>query len=258
METEIKEEGDFRYIEQGEGPTLVVLHGLFGALSNFKGVFDYFSGRFRVVIPMLPIYSMPIINTNVKNLAKYVRDFIQFKGYGKVHLLGNSLGGHVAMVYAASNLQTVHSLILTGSSGLYENALGRTFPKRGNYDFVKEKVELTFYDPLVATKELVDECYSIVNDKAKALRVLSLAKSAIRHNMASELPNLNVPSCLIWGKNDTITPPDVALAFQEQLPNADLYWIEKCGHAAMMEHPDQFNETLDRWMTEVLAPQNAH
>lgn len=258
MNEGLKDEGGFQYIEQGEGPTLVVLHGLFGALSNFKGVFDYFSGKFRVVIPMMPIYSMPVLNTNVKNLSKFVHEFIQFKGYGKVHLLGNSLGGHVAMVYASRHLQHVSSLILTGSSGLYENALGRTFPKRGNYDFVREKVELTFYDPLHATKELVDECYEIVNDKAKALRVLSLAKSAIRHNMAAELPNLNVPSCLIWGKNDTITPPDVALEFQELLPDAQLFWIEKCGHAAMMEHPDEFNHTLDQWLKEVFAAQDAH
>jgi len=250
MDPSLIEEGGFSYIEEGEGPVILVLHGLFGALSNFKGVLEHFSTKYTVVIPMLPIYTLPVLNTNVNSLADFLHDFIEFKGFEKVNLLGNSLGGHIALVYAAAHPERVSSLLLTGSSGLYENALGNTFPKRGNYEFVREKVALTFYDPEHATKELVDECFDIVNDKSKTLRILYLAKSAIRHNMAKELPTLNMPTCLIWGRNDTITPPLVAEEFQNLLPNANLYWIDECGHAAMMEHPDEFNEKLDSWLSK--------
>jgi len=249
MDVKIIEENGFSYIESGEGEQpVVVLHGLFGALSNFRGVFDYFSKTFKVIIPMLPLYSMPVIDTNVKNLARYLADFMDFKKIPKAHLLGNSLGGHVALIYASKHPDRVKSLILTGSSGLYENTLGGSFPKRGNYDYVKEKVAVTFYDPKHATKELVDECFDIVNDKGKTVRIISLAKSAIRHNMANELPKMNIPTCLIWGQNDTITPPDVAEEFKELLPDAELYWIDKCGHAAMMEHPEKFNELVEDFL----------
>lgn len=250
MKVNIIEEGGFSYIEEGQGETIVVLHGLFGALSNFKGVFEYFTKRFRVIIPIMPLYNMPIIDTNVKNLSRFLADFMDYKKIDKAHLLGNSLGGHVALIYASKYLDRVKSLILTGSSGLYENSLGGSFPKRGNYDFVKEKVAITFYDPKHATKELVDECFDIVNDKGKTVRIISLAKSAIRHNMASELPKMNVPACLIWGKNDTITPPDVAEEFAELLPDASLFWIDQCGHAPMMEHPTQFNDTLNSFFKD--------
>lgn len=248
MDIEIKEENGFRFIEQGEGEPLIVLHGLFGALSNFKGVFDYFSKRFRVIIPMLPLYTMPIIDTNVKNLSRFLSDFMESRHISKAHLLGNSLGGHVALIYSSKHLDKVKSIILTGSSGLYENTLGGSFPKRGNYEFVKEKVAVTFYDPKHATKELVDECFEIVNDKGKTIRTISLAKSAMRHNMAGEIPKMNVPTCLIWGKNDTITPPDVAEEFHEIFPDSDLFWIDKCGHAPMMEHPEEFNKILGDWL----------
>ena len=242
MQVTLKKDGQFEYIEEGEGPVILILHGLFGALSNFVEVVPYFVNKgYKVVMPILPLYTLPVINTNVKNLAKFIQDFVEYKGFDKVNLLGNSLGGHVALVYTSKHLDKVGSIILTGSSGLYENSFGGTFPKRGNYEFVQQKVEYTFYDPKVATKELVDECYEVVNDKARALRIIALAKSAIRHNMAKELEFMNIPSCLIWGKNDHITPPEVAEEFKSLLPQEQLQWIDKCGHAAMMEHPEEFN-----------------
>lgn len=244
---EVIDEGGFQYVEDGDGPILLVLHGLFGALSNFRDVQAHFRSRFKVVIPLMPIYTLPVINTNVKNLAAFVQDFIAFKGYDKVNLLGNSLGGHVALVIAAKAPEKVNSMVLTGSSGLYESALGSTFPRREDRNYIREKVQVTFYDPDHATDELVDECYNIVNDKSKVVRILSLAKSAIRHNMAKELPNMDMPVCLIWGKNDTITPPEVADEFHELLQNSDLFWIDKCGHAPMMEQPEQFNQILGSW-----------
>ena len=201
----------------------------------------------------MPVYTLPVINTNVKNLAAFVQKFIDFKGYKKVNLLGNSLGGHVALVLSAKMPERVNSMILTGSSGLYENAMGSRFPRREDKNFIKEKVQVTFYDPKHATDELVDECYEIVNNKSKAVRILSLAKSAIRHNMAKELPKMKMPTCLIWGKNDTITPPEVAEEFHELIENSDLYWIDKCGHAPMMEHPEEFNQIMDKWLETRLA-----
>lgn len=229
---------------------LILLHGLFGALSNFKEVVDHFSPKYKVVIPMLPLYDLPIIDTSAKRLAKFLDKFITFKGYSEVYLLGNSLGGHVALIYTRNHPDKVKALILTASSGLYENAFGSSFPRREDKEFIRNKVALTFFDPKHATDELVDECFEIVNDRNRVIRILAIAKSAIRHNMAKDLPNMNMPACLIWGKNDTITPPEVAEEFQDKLPDAELFWIDECGHAPMMEHPQTFNHILEGWLTK--------
>ncbi|MFN0032038.1 MAG: alpha/beta fold hydrolase [Flavobacteriales bacterium] len=250
MDYPIKEESGFRYIEQGEGKVIILLHGLFGALSNFRDVVNHFSKTHKVVIPMLPLYTMPVLTTGVKSLAHFLRDFINHKKWDKVNLLGNSLGGHVALVYTKEFPEKVSSLILTASSGLYENAFGSSFPRREDKEFIRQKVAVTFYDPSHATDELVNECFEVVNDRNRVLRILALAKSAIRHNMAKDLPNMKMPACLIWGKNDTITPPEVAEEFSQLLPNATLYWIDECGHAPMMEHPTLFNELLEKWLKE--------
>jgi pimeloyl-ACP methyl ester carboxylesterase len=252
MHYEIKREGDFQYIEEGNGPVLLLLHGLFGALSNWVDVVSQLSKKYRLLKPLMPIYTLPVLNTNVKALAEFVHDFIRFKQFKDVILIGNSLGGHVTLVYVKKHPENVRAMVLTGSSGLYENAMGGTFPKREDYNFIRQKVEYTFYDPNTATKELVDEVFEIVNDKGKLIRILSLAKSAIRHNMSDDLKEMRLPACLIWGKNDTITPPDVAEEFHRLLPASELFWIDKCGHAPMMEQPAQFNQILDGWLSKLV------
>jgi pimeloyl-ACP methyl ester carboxylesterase len=251
MELAIKEENGFRYIEVGKGPVLLLLHGLMGALSNWQDVIDEFKGNYTVVIPMLPIYELPILTTGVKSLAKFVHRFIKFKGFQNITVLGNSLGGHVGLIYVSSHPEYVKALVLTGSSGLYENAFGGSFPKRENYDFIKEKVEFTFYNPETATKELVDEVYQTVNDRNKVIRILAMAKSAIRHNMSKDLHYITIPVMLIWGKNDKITPPEVAEEFESLLPDAELAWIDHCGHAPMMEQPLEFNKILRKFLDRI-------
>ncbi len=248
MEIKIKQAGTFQYIEEGEGQPLILLHGLFGALSNFGDVLEHFSKTHKVYIPILPIYDMPVLDTSVKSLAKFLKEFIAAKSIENPILLGNSLGGHVALVYTALHVSKVKYLVLTGSSGLYENAMGGSFPRREDKVFIKNKVAETFYDPKHASQELVDECFEIVNNKGKLIRILALAKSAIRHNMAKELAAFKLPVCLIWGKNDTITPPEVAIEFNELLPQSELFWIDECGHAPMMEQAAQFNEILSAWL----------
>lgn len=247
----LKKEKDFRYIEVGEGTPIIVLHGLMGGLSNFDSVTTFFAAKgYKVVIPELPIYSMSLIKTNVKSFAVYLKKFIEFKGFDEVILLGNSLGGHIGLYHTKMYPEKVKALIITGSSGLYESAMGSGYTKRSDYEVIKKKAQDVFYDPEVATKEIVDEVYETVNNRNKLIKTLAIAKSAIRHNMSKDLPNMPTPTCIIWGKNDSVTPPEVATEFNDLLPNSDLFWIDKCGHAAMMEHPDEFNKILDKWLTE--------
>lgn len=250
MQYEIRHFGKFKYVEEGEGEPLVLLHGLFGALSNFKDLVDHFKQTHRVIIPMLPLFDLSLLDTTVAGLAKHVQKFIDARGLDNVHLLGNSLGGHVGLVYTLKHQDKVKTITLTGSSGLFENGMGETYPKRGDYDYIRKKTELTFYDPSVATKELVDEVYSIVNNRLKALKIISLARSAIKHNLGEELNDIKVPTCLIWGKNDTITPPMVAEEFHKLMPASEVHWIDKCGHAPMMEVPGEFNVILDAFLAK--------
>jgi len=252
MDYEIKTLGKFKYIEEGEGEPLVLLHGLFGALSNFRDLLEHFRQTNKVVIPMLPLFDLNILETTVSGLAKYVHKFVEALGYQNVHLLGNSLGGHVALVYLLKHPEApISSLTLTGSSGLFENGMGETYPKRGDYEYIRKKTELTFYDPAIANKDLVDEVFEIVNNRLKVIKIIALAKSAIRHNLGEELREIKIPTLLVWGKNDTITPPMVGEEFHHLIPNSELHFIDKCGHAPMMEVPGEFNVILGGFLEKL-------
>lgn len=248
MEYQIQQEGKFKFIEIGEGEPLILLHGLFGALSNFSNLIEKFKHTNKVIVPLLPLFELDLLHTTVGGLQKFVKKFIEYKNYNNIHLLGNSLGGHVALVYVLKNPERVKSLILTGSSGLFENGMGDSYPKRGDKEYIRKKTQLTFYDPAMATDELVNECFEITNNRLKVIKIISLAKSAIRNNLGEELSQIQQPTCLIWGNNDTITPPFVAREFHKLIPNSELHFIDKCGHAPMMEVPEEFNKILSSFL----------
>lgn len=248
MSLVVKEDKDFKFVDEGEGQVLMLLHGLFGALSNWEGVVNHYKKHFRVVIPMLPIYEMPIKEAGLVGLREFTERFVAMKQLNNMIIMGNSLGGHIGILYTLANPDKVAKLVLTGSSGLFENTMGGSYPRRGSYDYIRERVAYTFYDPNAASKELVDEVFETTKSIPKCMRIVAIAKSAQRNNLALELPNIKVPTLLVWGLNDTITPPMVGHEFNRLIPNSELKFIDKCCHAPMMEHPEKFNQLVEDFL----------
>ncbi|MBS1491536.1 MAG: alpha/beta hydrolase [Bacteroidetes bacterium] len=250
MSLVIKEKAGFKYVDEGQGQVLMLLHGLFGALSNWEGVVNHYSKDLRVVIPMLPIYEMPIKEAGLVGLREFTEKFVETMQLDNMIIMGNSLGGHVGILYTLANPAKVAKLVLTGSSGLFENTMGGSYPRRGSYDYIRERVAYTFYDPQVASKDLVDEVFETTKSIPKCMRIVAIAKSAQRNNLALELPNIKVPTLLVWGLNDTITPPLVGFEFNRLIPNSELKFIDKCCHAPMMEHPEKFNRLVQDFLVK--------
>ena len=233
--------------------SIILLHGLFGGLSNWKGVIDHFGLTYDVHVPLLPIMHEHK-EDELDYLVNWLQQYIDDAGLKKVILVGNSLGGHVAILYAYRNLQNVRALVLTGSSGLYEkNALG-SFPRRHSHSFIREHVGNTFYDPNTATDELVDEVFKIVGDNRKCLRIIKTSRRTQNSYVTDLLPQIKLPVLLIWGENDTITPPHVAEDFLKMLPDAKLVYLSACGHAPMMEKPKEFNKALEDFIINIYTP----
>ncbi len=252
MEYPITTEGKYQFVEtKGQGETLILLHGLFGTLDNFQYLLKDFGKTYNVIAPIMPVFELPLRHVSVAGLVDFMAGFVDFKKLSKFHILGNSLGGHIALLYALKEPSHILSIILTGSSGLYEKAMGTTFPRREDKEYIRKKIQSTFYDPASASDAMIDEVFAAVNDRGKVIRAISMAKSALRHNLADKLGQINTPALLIWGKQDAITPPFVGEKFKELLPNSTLFFIDKCGHAPMLERPEEFNKYLTDFLNKL-------
>ena len=237
----------FRFIDEGPhtGVPVVMLHGMLGGVGNWDSTISSLvaAGR-RAIAPILPVYDMPIDRTSVSDLSSYAAGFLDATGIERPVLVGNSLGGHVALMLALESDRAVSGLVLTGASGLHEVMIGNSRLKRHDPEYVRRKAELTFYDPKHVTDELVKDVLEVVWDRAKALRLIKIARSAKADTVRDRLGEIKAPSLLIWGRQDQVTPPDVAEDFQARIPNARLEFIDQCGHAPMMERPEVFDALL--------------
>ncbi len=238
------------YIEKGKGNPIILLHGLFGALSNWKTVVNEFSKNHRVIIPKIPLTEIKVKEANLESLTNFVKRFINKMKLKNFILIGNSLGGHIGLIYTILHPKKVKKLILTGSSGLYENSFGGSFPKRGDYNYINDRVNHTFYNPNILSKKYIDDVFDTLNDNAKCLNIITIARSAQRNNLAKKLYKITCPTLLVWGLNDTITPPSVAHQFHKLIPKSRLKFIDKCCHAPMMESPAKFNQLIKPFIEE--------
>lgn len=194
--------------------SMILLHGLFGQLSNWDGLNQHFKNKFDIHIPELPLFEIKSQKDPLLFLTEFIEKYVKDLGLKNLILVGNSLGGHVAILYTNRNKENVKLLVLTASSGLYENTSFGIFPKRGNYNYIKERVAYTFHDPAIATDKLVDDVFRITNDNVKCLSIVRIAKSAQRNYVADILPEIKIPVILIWGDDDKITPLNIAKDFQ--------------------------------------------
>ncbi len=231
-------------IDKGKGKVILLIHGLFGSLSNWKTVINELSKNYRVIVPKLPIIEVDPSKASISGLSEFIRNFISLKKLKNISIIGNSLGGHLALDYVINYQKNVSNLILTGSSGLFENSFGGSFPKRGDYNYINERVNYTFFNPKILSKKYIQEIYDTLNDNDKCLNIIKLARSAQRNNISKLLHKITSPTLLVWGLNDTITPPSVAHEFNRLIKNSKIKFIDNCCHAPMMEHPKLFNKYI--------------
>ena len=239
---------EHRYLDEGiasDHPPVVLLHGMLGDLSNWTRTIGALTeAGYRVLAPVLPVYNLPLKQTRVSSLTAYAQRFLEDLELERPILVGNSLGGQVALQCALERSSDLPALVLSGASGIYEASIGTTTPRRYDPEYVRERAAATFYDPRHATDELVGEMLDVVQDRERAIRLIKMARAQQEETITDRLGEIETPTLLVWGKNDQITPPDVAEEFLERMPNAELHFINQCGHAPMIEHPDVFNETM--------------
>jgi pimeloyl-ACP methyl ester carboxylesterase len=223
---------------------VILLHGMFGGVADWGAVRRHFAQELPVHAPRLPVFDFPRGMCGMENLLRFLDGWLHRQRIGRAVFVGNSLGGHLALLAALRWPERVAGLVLTGSAGLLERGFNLGVPRRPGRDWVRARVEEVFFDPVHATDELLDEVSSLIKDSRTVLNIIRLARAARRANLRDELPHVSCPATLIWGRQDQVTPVEVAHEFARTLPDADLHFIDCCGHAPPIERPAEFNRLL--------------
>lgn len=247
---------ELRYYDVGSGQTpVVLLHGLFGSPSNWLSIMQDLSEHYRFYALQLPIdFGKDRRHTTFKSLhqlTKHVTQFFDEMGLERAVVCGNSLGGQVALDFYAQHPERVERLILAGSAGLFERSLAGGRPPRLCRDYIREQASGIFFDAKHVSDELVDDVYAMLSDRHYRRFLLKVAKATRDRYMLDELANVKVPTMIIWGRDDSITPPFVAEQFCDYIPTAELVFIDQCGHAPPIEQPDEFARVLDTFLDDM-------
>lgn len=252
-EFEVYKHDGFEYLHitnsHANAKPIIFLHGMFGGLSNYDPLLNHIQG-YTIFVPKIPIYDFGVRKISISRLTQWLRSFCDAMEISNPIILGNSMGGHLALDYTRKFPDDVAALVLTGSSGLLEKDFGSTFPRRKDRDFIRKQANLTFYEDLI-DDTVMDEIMEVVKSPSKLTNLLALTRDTHKYNMGEFLSDIRQPVLLIWGKQDEITPPEVAYMFLDKLPNAQLHWIDKCGHAPMMEHPAKFASLLKDFLIQL-------
>ncbi len=232
---------------------LVMLHGLMGGTDNWGGIIPHLRKHCRPMTVRLPFLDEGTNLESIGDVTDYAARQIDESGIERMVLMGNSIGGHIAVNLMPRYTDRVAGLILTASSGLFERGTARVGARPSRL-WVREKCCEVFHEPRHVTDSLVDEVFGITLNRTLGLSLVKLAKSAKRDNVTPRLRNIGCPTLLIWGKNDKITPPGVGEEFYKQIPNSELVWLDNCGHAPMMEHPEEFAFHVNRWWNKHICP----
>jgi pimeloyl-ACP methyl ester carboxylesterase len=235
---------------QTTNPPIVFLHGLFGGPRDWIPVANQLANDYMCIVVELPLdlASADMQFDDIHTLTDYTFDVIEHCGLvrnylnnsTKLILCGNSLGGQVAIDYVLKTSYMIDSLVITGSAGLFERGLSDGNRPKMNKETIRRLAEGVFYNTDHCTDIMVDEVYEMLNTR-KALRfLLKIAKATRNTNFSDELHRIDIPTLLVWGKQDVVTPPEVAEEFKQKIKHSQLTYIDKCGHAPQIERPDEF------------------
>ncbi len=244
-----------RYVEVGNGPrTVVLLHGLFGGPENWRYTMETLGDSYRFVALQFPI-DMHVNRQHrdfrsIRQLTDHVERLFDELDLEEAVLCGNSLGGHVAIDFSLLHPARVSQLVLTGSAGLFERSLSGGKVPRVSRTMIRERTAEIFHDPVHITDELVDDVYEMLSNRGYVRFLIRIAKATRNFNMKEELGKLDLPTLVIWGRDDQITPPFVAQEFRDGIRNARLAFIDHCGHAPPIEQPEAFTQLLGEFLAE--------
>lgn len=242
---------DIRIDRAGSGPPLVMLNGLLGQNEHWFRCLPSLSRHAECLLIQPPLLEMKGPGCSVDGVTNLTASVLETLIERPAVLVGNSLGGHVALRLSLARPDLVRGLVLVGSSGLFERTFEKDVQHSPSRAWLQRKIEALFFDPSRMLPGMVDVAYAELSRRTAARALVKLGNSAKKDHLGDDLPKIAKPVLLAWGKQDIVTPPEVAEEFHARLPNARLKWIDRCGHAPQIERPEELCGHIVEFLAEL-------
>ncbi len=240
-------------VDVGEGAPVVFLHGLVGLNDHWEEVVSRVRHHHRCIMVELPLLDLRGQDCSIVGVQALTERLLEQVPGEPAMVVGNSFGGHVALRVALEAPRLVRGLILAGSSGLIEKSMVREVQIRPSREWLAEKIGELFFDRSKMREADLDRAHRELSVRGGARAMVKLSRSARRNHLGARLREIRCPTLLIWGRQDIVTPPEAAQGFMDALPDARIVWLDRCGHAPMIECPEEFADAVVRFGEELAS-----
>ena len=241
------------YLEAGQGPTLMLIHGLGGSAEAWRDDINLLAPSYRVIALDLPGFGKsdkPKADYSVEYQAGVVREVIGALGAGKVALAGSSLGGWISALVALENPDAVSHLILVDSAGLRSEASQPATPLNpSTREEQKALLQALFADKSKVTEGLVDAQWAYRRDVRSTVEATIKSLGVNAPFLDDRLKDIRVPTLIIWGKQDALVPLEAAERFDKGIRGSKLIVIDNAGHLPQIEQPKAFARAVKGFVT---------
>jgi pimeloyl-ACP methyl ester carboxylesterase len=260
------------YVEMGEGPPLVFVHGLSGCWQNWLENIPRFAANHRVVAVDLSGFGhseLPSEDISIPGYGRFMDAFLGQIGVERAALVGNSMGGFIAAETAISHPSRVEKLVLVSAAG------GPTLRDRNNAMQSRVMRGARLFAPIAAAaiarrEHLIrrprlrrmlllkvarhpdrlepELCYEVASGGGKP-GFLDALQAILDYDFEHRLAEISCPTLIVWGRNDEIVPVEDAYEYERLIPSARKVVFEDTGHVPMLERPDRFNELVEEFVS---------
>jgi pimeloyl-ACP methyl ester carboxylesterase len=248
--------GRTRYLEAGSGEPMILLHGVnyIGGGDSFAKIIPLLAERYRVIAPDFIGWGYGDtlnIPYSFAYLVDFVRELQDALGLERSHIVGHSMGGWVATLFAYESPNRVDKLVLVAPGGATTRTLSQMTefepPTREHLEklfAVTEKLSGAELEAKVAEAVRKTEVPGRLEAYRMILSHMNEPLTRQRYNTLRRLPLIKMPTLVVWGRQDKINAPELGEQIQAGLPHSRLVWIDDCGHSVQAEHPAELSAAI--------------
>jgi 2-hydroxy-6-oxonona-2,4-dienedioate hydrolase len=239
---------NIRYIEAGQGPTVILLHGLGSVKEIWSANIGALSAKYRVYAPDQIGFGhsdKPLLDYKIATFVDFLHAFMQSQNLSKATLVGNSLGGWIALDFAARHPEMVDKLVLVDSAGLPWGKAIAVDLNPASLEDMRTLLDSIFYDKKMVSEEFVLQAFTnhVRNNDGFTIQ-RTLAGFAQNQFEDAKLASIHSATLVVWGRQDELISVSSGEKLRDGIPGAKLVVFEHCGHVPQLEKPAEFNQAL--------------